>query len=163
MKFRHRSLWHTTFQVLLLCLDSSPSVSFWPMWWAVPTMAPSIPTSGHTSLCNPHPSSVDGHCDWVLTCRLIDEKSVTSTPSLSPLFILSLCLSVPLSLSLSPLPPYVSVSLSVCLSLICMYVLLGHRAGHFKICLNEGLPWWSSGKESALQCRGHGLDPWSGN
>ena len=26
-----------------------------------------------------------------------------------------------------------------------------------------GLPWWSSGKESALQYRGHGFDPWSGN
>ena len=26
---------------------------------------------------------------------------------------------------------------------------------------NKGLPWWSSGKESASQCRGHGLDPWS--
>ena len=25
-----------------------------------------------------------------------------------------------------------------------------------------GLPWWSSGKESAFQCRGHGFDPWSG-
>ena len=22
-----------------------------------------------------------------------------------------------------------------------------------------GLPWWSSGKESALQCRGRGFDP----
>ena len=27
----------------------------------------------------------------------------------------------------------------------------------------SGLPWWSSGKESALQCRGRGFDPWSGN
>ena len=26
-----------------------------------------------------------------------------------------------------------------------------------------GLPWWSSGWESVLQCRGHGLDPWSRN
>ena len=26
-----------------------------------------------------------------------------------------------------------------------------------------GLPWWSRGKESALQCRGCGFDPWSGN
>ena len=26
-----------------------------------------------------------------------------------------------------------------------------------------GLPWWPSGKESALQCRGCGFDPWSGN
>ena len=25
-----------------------------------------------------------------------------------------------------------------------------------------GLPWWSSGWESACHCRGHGLDPWSG-
>ena len=24
-----------------------------------------------------------------------------------------------------------------------------------------GLPWWSSGYESACQCRGHGSDPWS--
>ena len=24
-----------------------------------------------------------------------------------------------------------------------------------------GLPWWSSGYESACQCRGHGFDPWS--
>ena len=31
-----------------------------------------------------------------------------------------------------------------------------------KICC-RGLPWWSSGKESALKCRGHGFDPWSGN
>ena len=27
----------------------------------------------------------------------------------------------------------------------------------------RGLSWWSSGKESALQCRGRGFDPWSGN
>ena len=26
-----------------------------------------------------------------------------------------------------------------------------------------GLPWWSSGWESVLQCRGRGLDPWSRN
>ena len=25
-----------------------------------------------------------------------------------------------------------------------------------------GLPWRSSGEESACQCRGHGFDPWSG-
>ena len=25
-----------------------------------------------------------------------------------------------------------------------------------------GLPWWSSGWESACQCRGHGFDSWSG-
>ena len=25
-----------------------------------------------------------------------------------------------------------------------------------------GLPWWSSGWESACQCRGHGFEPWSG-
>ena len=25
-----------------------------------------------------------------------------------------------------------------------------------------GLPWWRSGLESACQCRGHGIDPWSG-
>ena len=24
---------------------------------------------------------------------------------------------------------------------------------------NQGLPWWSSGKESAFQGRGHGFDP----
>ena len=28
---------------------------------------------------------------------------------------------------------------------------------------NQGLPWWSSGKESAFQCRGRGFDPWLGN
>ena len=27
----------------------------------------------------------------------------------------------------------------------------------------EGLPWWCSDKESVLQCRGHGLQPWWGN
>ena len=26
----------------------------------------------------------------------------------------------------------------------------------------EGLLWWLSGKESACQCRRHGLDPWVG-
>ena len=26
-----------------------------------------------------------------------------------------------------------------------------------------GLPWWSSGKESAFQCRRRGFDPLSGN
>ena len=26
-----------------------------------------------------------------------------------------------------------------------------------------GLPWWSSGKESALQCRGRRFNPWSGS
>ena len=25
-----------------------------------------------------------------------------------------------------------------------------------------GLPWWRSGRESAYQCRGHGVKPWSG-
>ena len=32
-----------------------------------------------------------------------------------------------------------------------------------KIVAMVGLPWWSSGKESALECRGHVFDPWSGN
>ena len=27
--------------------------------------------------------------------------------------------------------------------------------------LDCGLPWWSSGKESACQCRGRGFNPWS--
>ena len=27
----------------------------------------------------------------------------------------------------------------------------------------EGLPWWSSGKESAFQFRGRGFDLWLGN
>ena len=27
---------------------------------------------------------------------------------------------------------------------------------------DSGLPTWSSGKEFACQCRGHGFDPWSG-
>ena len=26
---------------------------------------------------------------------------------------------------------------------------------------HHGLPWWPSGYESACQCRGHGLEPWS--
>ena len=25
-----------------------------------------------------------------------------------------------------------------------------------------GLPWWRTGVESACQCRGHRLEPWSG-
>ena len=28
--------------------------------------------------------------------------------------------------------------------------------------MDQGLPWWSAGKESACQRRGHGSDPWSG-
>ena len=28
--------------------------------------------------------------------------------------------------------------------------------------IGMGLPWWSSGKESAWQCRGQGFNPWSG-
>ena len=28
--------------------------------------------------------------------------------------------------------------------------------------MQEGLPWWRSGWESACQCRGHGFEPWSG-
>ena len=28
--------------------------------------------------------------------------------------------------------------------------------------MGKGLPWWRSGWESACQCRGHGLEPWSG-
>ena len=28
-------------------------------------------------------------------------------------------------------------------------------------CSVLGLPWWSSDEEAALQCRGHGFDPWS--
>ena len=30
-----------------------------------------------------------------------------------------------------------------------------------KMCV-LGLPWWRSGWESACQCRGHGVEPWSG-
>ena len=26
---------------------------------------------------------------------------------------------------------------------------------------NAGIPWWSSGEESAIQCKGHRFDPWS--
>ena len=26
----------------------------------------------------------------------------------------------------------------------------------------QGLPWWSNGKESTFQCRGHGFNPWWG-
>ena len=28
--------------------------------------------------------------------------------------------------------------------------------------IQQGLPWWRSGWESACQCRGHGSEPWSG-
>ena len=28
--------------------------------------------------------------------------------------------------------------------------------------IKRGLPWWRSGWESACQCRGHGIEPWSG-
>ena len=35
------------------------------------------------------------------------------------------------------------------------------RALVYNICL-MGLPWWSSGWESACECRGHGFNPWSG-
>ena len=28
--------------------------------------------------------------------------------------------------------------------------------------ITRGLPWWHSGWESTCQCRGHGLEPWSG-
>ena len=28
-------------------------------------------------------------------------------------------------------------------------------------CMNLGLPWWLSGKESAYQCRTHKFNPWS--
>ena len=30
-------------------------------------------------------------------------------------------------------------------------------------CIIQGLPWCSSGKESAFQFRGHGFKPWPGN
>ena len=37
-----------------------------------------------------------------------------------------------------------------------------HRGcAHFFNRSTLGFPWWSSGKESARQCRGHRLDPWS--
>ena len=29
--------------------------------------------------------------------------------------------------------------------------------------LKEELPWWSTGQDATLQCRGGGFDPWSGN
>ena len=38
----------------------------------------------------------------------------------------------------------------------CHYFPLDHMLRNFR-----GFPWWSSGKESACQCRGHGSDPWS--
>ena len=34
---------------------------------------------------------------------------------------------------------------------------------HIKMEVIVGLSWWSSGKESSLQCRGCVLDPWSGS
>ena len=34
---------------------------------------------------------------------------------------------------------------------------------NFKKSVLLGLPWWSSGYECALQCRGHRFDPWPGN
>ena len=36
------------------------------------------------------------------------------------------------------------------------------QTSSYKI-VKSGLPWWSSGKESALQCRGRRFNPWSGN
>ena len=32
----------------------------------------------------------------------------------------------------------------------------------FLLKIKQGLSWWRSGWESACQCRGHGLEPWSG-
>ena len=32
----------------------------------------------------------------------------------------------------------------------------------FQLRVGPGLPWWSSGEESALQGKEHGFDPWSG-
>ena len=41
------------------------------------------------------------------------------------------------------------------------------RAGDHELAkksrISLGLPWWSSGSESACQCRGCGFDPWSKN
>ena len=36
---------------------------------------------------------------------------------------------------------------------------MGRKAVYYKVL--SGLPWWLSGKESACQCRTHGIDPWS--
>ena len=33
--------------------------------------------------------------------------------------------------------------------------------GLFKVSIQE-FPWWSSGQESACQCRGHRFNPWCG-
>ena len=39
----------------------------------------------------------------------------------------------------------------------------GHSVDESGVCSGyAGLPRWPSGKESACQCRGHGLDPWLG-
>ena len=40
---------------------------------------------------------------------------------------------------------------------------LRHSASVFSGIINgQGLPWWSSGEDSACQCRGHRSHPWSG-
>ena len=40
--------------------------------------------------------------------------------------------------------------------------IMDYSAATNKNELSLGLPWWHSGWESACQCRGHGLEPWSG-
>ena len=35
-----RPLWQTTFQVLLLQVDSRPHISSWPVGWVAPALAP---------------------------------------------------------------------------------------------------------------------------
>ena len=48
---------------------------------------------------------------------------------------------------------------------LCNKILCSHKndvAGP-KLITTVGIPWWSSGLESAGQCRGHELAPQSGN
>ena len=46
--------------------------------------------------------------------------------------------------------------------LYCMFTFLNNYLFIAKKKENSGLPWWSSGYESACQCQGRRFDPWSG-
>ena len=55
-KDRYRPLWHTTFQVLLLQVDSHSHVSSWSLGWVAYSLAPSsLASRSHNLVAIPNP------------------------------------------------------------------------------------------------------------